>query len=177
MFDQFRGLPVHALVIHVVVVLVPLAALLGVLFAVPRTRQWSRLPLLLVSLAALASAVVARQSGLALKSANEKRLGKAWLDSDQGRLVVEHQHRANLLVWMLVGFAVVAVAAYLLSRDPRASSPMLGAAIVLVLVGAVTLGVQVFRVGDIGARAVWNPTGDLDFQSGPVHLVHPAHAG
>ena len=39
MFDEFNGLPLHPLAVHAVVALIPLSALLGVLFAVPRTRS------------------------------------------------------------------------------------------------------------------------------------------
>ncbi len=35
MFDEINGLPTHALALHAAVVLVPLAAALGVLFAIP----------------------------------------------------------------------------------------------------------------------------------------------
>jgi hypothetical protein len=35
---------------------------------------------------------------------------------------------------------------------------------VLVL-GAVAVGVQVARVGDAGAKAVWNPDGNADFST------------
>ncbi|MGI8613083.1 MAG: hypothetical protein ACR2KL_03925, partial [Nocardioidaceae bacterium] len=68
MFNTINGLPVHALAVHAVVVLVPLSALLGVLFVVPRLRSWSRLPLPLVALAAVVATFVARQSGQALRN-------------------------------------------------------------------------------------------------------------
>jgi len=67
MFDTFDGLPLHPLVIHAAVVLIPLSGLLGVLYAVPRIRAWARWPLLVVSAAALGAAFVATQSGEALQ--------------------------------------------------------------------------------------------------------------
>ena len=52
MFHEIGGLPLHPLAVHAAVVSVPLAALLGILFAVPRTRAWSRIPFALVSIGA-----------------------------------------------------------------------------------------------------------------------------
>ncbi|HEY7042644.1 MAG TPA: DUF2231 domain-containing protein, partial [Nocardioidaceae bacterium] len=63
MFDEVHGLPLHPLAVHAAVVSVPLAALLGILFAIPKTRAWSRWPLLLVSLGAVGAVYVAKQSG------------------------------------------------------------------------------------------------------------------
>jgi len=56
--DTLNGLPLHPLAVHAPVVLIPLAALLGVTFAVPALRAWSRWPLALVSLGAAVAAFV-----------------------------------------------------------------------------------------------------------------------
>jgi hypothetical protein len=63
MFDKIGDLPLHPLVIHAVVVGIPLAALLAVLFAIPRTREWARWPLAIVVVGATAVTFIARQSG------------------------------------------------------------------------------------------------------------------
>ncbi|MBA2559851.1 MAG: hypothetical protein H0V07_08185 [Propionibacteriales bacterium] len=162
MFSQINGLPVHALAVHAAVVLVPLAALLGVLFAVPRTRAWSRLPLPLVALGALGSVFVARQSGQSLK----ETLGLDRGGSKVAALVAEHQSRANLLMILVVIFAVIAVAAFVLSRDlAQFNGPIAMAVSALLVLGAIVVGFQTYRVGDIGSRAVWNPEGQVDYGS------------
>jgi uncharacterized membrane protein len=160
-FGEFHGLPVHALIVHAVVVLVPLSALLGVLFAIPRTRQWSRHAYALVSLGALGATFAARQSGVHLMQNLDVRQA-----SPPTNLLSTHQNRGNWLFYMMIGFAVVAVAAWLLSRDPARYSGVLAAVVSAVVVAAsVAIGVQVYRVGEIGSKMVWNPTGDVDYNN------------
>lgn len=159
MFNTINGLPVHALVIHAAVVAVPLSALLAILFVVPRTRAWARLPLALVAVGSAITVYVATLSGKQLKSNLEALGGRAqWDASPLGRLVAHHQALGMQLLWMTVGFAVVAVVAYAVSR--RAAHfgrwPQL-AVCALLVIGAVVLTVQVYRVGDAGAHAVWDP--------------------
>lgn len=149
MFDEFNGLPLHPLAVHAAVVLVPLASLLGLLYVVPRTRAWSRLPFLLVTLASVPAVFVARASGSELKDA--LGLGGAALD-----LVNEHEDRADLLFVLVIGYAVVAVLAYVADRSRGLSKAMSQLVAVLVVVGAVAVAYQTYRVGDIGSRAVWD---------------------
>ncbi len=156
MFSEIDGMPLHPLVVHATVVLLPLAALLAVMFAVPRTRDWSRLPLLLVTLAALVSTVVSRASGQALRDVLQ-------LGGPVARLIEEHESRANVLLVIVVVFAAVVVAAFVVTRRSSANSPVVLALAILLVVGAIAVSFQVYRVGDIGSRAVWNPTGDADF--------------
>ncbi len=156
MFSEINGLPVHPLAVHAVVVLVPLAALLGVLFAVPRTRAWARVPLLLVSLAAVVTTYVARESGKKFEEALD-------LGGPIAALVEEHSERADLLWYLVLGFAAVAVLAFIVTWSSNANSLLVFALSAVLVVGAVGLGVQVYRVGEIGSKAVWNPTGDADF--------------
>ncbi|MDQ3094515.1 MAG: hypothetical protein M3Q82_00890 [Actinomycetota bacterium] len=158
MFDEIDGLPLHPLVVHAAVVLVPLAALLGVLFAVPRTRAWARLPLLLVAVAAAASTFVAKLSGENLKEALQ-------LGGRAAELIEEHEARGNLLLILVLVFAVFAVVGFVVTRTSTANSPVVIAIAAALVIGAMAVGVQVYRVGDIGSRAVWNPTGDTDFSS------------
>lgn len=164
MFNEFRGLPVHALAVHGAVVLVPLAALLGVLFATPRFRAWARVPLLLVSLGAVGAVFVAKQSGKHLETVLAAQSGDGWASNPVAGLVNEHQKRANLLFILVILFAVVAVAAYVLSRDAaRFTQPVALALSAVLVIGAGALAFQTFRVGDIGSRALWNPTGSVDY--------------
>ncbi len=158
MFSQFNGLPVHPLAVHAAVVLVPLAALLGILYAVPRTRAWSRLPLLLVSLAALISVFVSKQSGEPL----ERKLNLQGAAHD---LIEQHKQRADVLFVVMIVFTVLAVAAYALPRFTQTSSLVTNGLAVLLVIGAIGVAFQTYRVGDVGARAVWNPGGTVDFGS------------
>ncbi len=156
MFSEINGLPVHPLAIHAVVVLVPLAGLLGVLFAVPRTRAWARVPLLVVSVGAVVTTYVARESG-------EKFQEVLDLGGPIAALVEEHSERADLLWYLVLAFAAVAILAFVVTWSSTANSPLVFALAAVLIVGAVGLGIQVYRVGEIGSKAVWNPTGDADF--------------
>lgn len=162
MFDEFNGLPTHALALHAAVVLVPLAATLGVLFAVPRTRAWSRVPLLLLSLGAVAAVYVAKESGERF----EKVLN---LEGPTHDLVEEHAEHADLLFLLVIGYAVVAVAAFLVTRRSIGTNLPTAVVSAVLVVGALIIAFQTYRVGDVGARAVWNPTGDADFSSFEGH--------
>lgn len=161
-FGEINGLPVHPLAVHAAVVLVPLAALLGVLFAVPRTRAWSRVPLLLVSLGAVVAVYVARQSGAKLQEALGLQDGGA--DNPVAKLVEEHQERAQLLFILVLAFAAIAIVAVVLSRNTTSfDGPLAIVLSALLVLGALGVAFQTYRVGDIGSKAVWNPTGVTDY--------------
>jgi uncharacterized membrane protein len=162
MFSQVHGLPLHPLAVHATVVFVPLASLLGILFVVPRTRAWSRVPFVLVSLGALASVFVARLSG-------QKFFEALHIDAQSERvqsLIHKHEHRAGYLLLFTAIFAVVAVVAYVASRDAQKFTGALAAGVcAVVAVVAVVVAFQTYLVGDIGSRAVWNPNGTTNFGS------------
>ncbi|SCE78716.1 DUF2231 domain-containing protein [Micromonospora mirobrigensis] len=152
--DTVNGLPVHPLVVHAVVVLLPLAAL-GVLALGLRPAWRGRFGVLVVVIAALATAAipVATQSGESL----EHRVG------DPGR----HAELGDTLLWFALPLLVVAVGLVLLHRRatrtgtdrPASGSTALNvvAAVLAVVVAAANL-VQVYRVGESGAKAVWGDT-------------------
>ncbi len=171
MFSHIHGLPLHPLAVHAAVVFVPLAAFLGILFVVPRTRAWARIPFAVMSVAGLLSVFVARQSGLAFKaSLNLEQQGGPVL-----ALINKHQHRANWLFIFMIVFAIIALAAYYLSRDPEQFSGALQMSVsAVVVVAALVVAFQVYLVGDIGSRAVWNPTGTSNYGSSLItHHVAP----
>ena len=67
-FDTVLGLPVHALVVHGVVVLLPLMAIVtAVVACVPRWRARAAWPVVVVDAGMVAMTLVARQSGEALQ--------------------------------------------------------------------------------------------------------------
>ncbi len=148
MFDLINGLPVHVLVVHGVVVLLPLAVLGTIAIAVrPRWRLtygW-----LVVAVAAVATVLVpiATSSGESL----EKRVG------DPG----EHAALGDQLIYLAVPLVVLTLALVLLERRRAAGKPGPGPRTLptivaaLAVIVALTTTVQVYRVGDSGARAAW----------------------
>ncbi len=158
MFERFGDLPLHVLVIHAAVVLLPAAAVAAIVFAVvPKWRWLLRWPVLLLGLGSLVVAFVARQSGKAFVSAKPQL----------GQLVREHENRGDLLFYYSIAFAVVCIAAFLLltGASPLASGkgaktgtkrPLeLVVSAALVVMSALIVW-QTIRTGDAGARAVWD---------------------
>ncbi len=142
MLDTFRGLPVHVLVVHAVVVGVPLMALVTTVVAfVPRWR--ARVGWLVVVADGLLAVVVlvARASGQRLLA----RIGT----SDAIRA---HTTLGNQMIWFALGLLVAAVLVALVGR--RSGALPRGAA-VLALVAALAATGWVARTGEAGSNAVW----------------------
>jgi hypothetical protein len=161
MFDKIGDLPLHPLVVHAAVIGIPLAALLALLFAFPRTREWARWPLAITVVGVTAVTFVARQSGLALEAALGIKPG-----NPVGDLILHHSLLAKQLFYIMIVFAVIGLLnVFLVSRrtsDGAAAAKQsaivrIGLPILLVAAAVVAL-VWVVRIGDLGARAVWNPT-------------------
>ena len=147
-------MPLHPLVVHAVVVLGPLAALTGLVFAfVPRWRWLLRWPLVVLAVVAATTAWVATLSGEDLLASRP----------ELAPIVEVHQERGELLRNVALGYVpVAAFAAWALggvsalasgrgARETRLGIP----AAALLAVGAVALLVTLFLAGDSGARAVW----------------------
>lgn len=156
MFDLINGLPVHPLVVHAVVVLLPLATL-GVI-AIAVRPAWRRpYGLLVVACTALATVMipVATSSGEAL----EERVGNPG----------EHAELGDQLIWFALPMLVLAAALWWLDRRSAAagstaeaagtarttSAGMVRTVAALAVVAALATSVQVYRVGDSGARSAW----------------------
>lgn len=152
-----NGLPAHVLLVHVVVVLIPLTALALVTAALwPRAarRLGSLLPVL--ALAALISVPLTTQAG-------------EWLERhvDNNALVRRHTELGDgLLPWALGVFVLAVVVWWTAGRavaEPRQGgaagwAPLPVRIVVGVLSLAVALGavVDVYRIGDSGAKAAWH---------------------
>lgn len=149
------GIPLHPLVVHAVVVLVPLAVLGTLTIALwPAARR--RYGWLVVVLTAVATACIpiATSSGEQL----ERRLVST-------ELIRRHTHLGGQLLVFVVGLLVVTTALVWIDHRHRRDVP--GAAqngppaaitivlVVLVVALGIVSGVQVVRIGDSGARAVW----------------------
>jgi uncharacterized membrane protein len=155
---EFNGLPLHPLIIHVVVVFAPLAAVAGIGYAVvPRWRWWLRWPMIAAAVIAAVAGVIAVQSGLSLESSRNLQ---------QLASVRTHAQRGRLLRWFLIAFLVpTALSAWFLGGTSAVTSGwgaregrggVLAIALqALLVVGAVVVLVWVFLTGDSGARAVW----------------------
>jgi hypothetical protein len=157
---EFNGMPLHPLIVHVVVVFAPLAALGAILYAVvPAWRWWLRWPLVTCALIAAGSGILAVQSGLSLETQRHLQSLPA---------LATHSHRGRILRWVLLAFLVpTALGAWFLGgpsplvsgaggRDGRTGA-VAWALQALLLAGAGAVLVCVFLTGDSGARAVWGP--------------------
>jgi uncharacterized membrane protein len=179
--EYIGGLPLHPFVVHFVVVLLPIAVLGSILSAVsPWVRRrfgW---------LTVVAAAVAAGAVQVATVSGDNLKAGLTGLSADLGNnpLIQRHEELADIMIWWALGLFAAVTALMLLhtsaERQARATAEPDGeggggvatatrratgqtVAIVvamLVTVGvAVGTGIHVFRVGDAGARTVWEDVG------------------
>lgn len=166
--DLINGLPVHPLVVHAAVVLIPLAALGVVLMAlIPRFSRSVGWLVVAVAVAGAGAAKVAEEAGERFV----QRVGEPGFD---------HQELGELMSWFGVALVVVSLVLWLLDRRKRPEGPAprgglgIGVAVLAVLVATANL-VWVYRVGDSGARSVWaaevaqsTPTPSPDVQPSPT---------
>lgn len=155
MFDVVAGLPLHPLVVHAAVVLVPVAALVVALAGVwPRFRRWAGYLPAALALAALVVVPVATQSGEAL----EERLGEP-------PFIEEHADLGEALIPWVVALAVIGGVVTALELLRRRERILHRGVVVVVAVAAVAVGVgavvQTVLVGHSGATAVWSDVGQL----------------
>ncbi len=158
MFDYVGNMPLHPLVLHAAVVGIPLTTLLCLLFALPRFRNWARWPMVLTAVGSLVVTFVTRASGSELAEILD-------LDatSQAGALIQQHAKLANQLLLIMVGVSVLGVANAFLVRRPGEGTgerSVLRSVILplLLVVASVIATIWVIRVGDLGSRAVWNPS-------------------
>lgn len=148
--ETVSGIPVHPLVVHAVVVLLPLAAVGVILIAaIPRWRAAIGFTVLVITAVGTALVPVATMSGNNLADS----IGKS-------ALVARHQELGNTLWYLAVPLLMVSVLLWWLGRRERSGPPLSTAASVCVgllsVVVAVATIVQVVRVGHSGAEAVWS---------------------
>jgi hypothetical protein len=146
-FDTISGLPLHALVVHVVVVLLPLMCLVTIAVAV--RARWRRYAWVVLGLDVLVflTTFLAKKSG-------EKLLARVSQFAPPSHNLALHVQWADRLVVLALGMVVVA-AILVFTRNRVALAPY--AAVIALVGGLVTIGVTVW-VGDTGARAVWGQT-------------------
>lgn len=155
-----NGLPAHVLLVHFVVVLVPLTALALVVAAVwPVAARRIGVVLPVMALVTLGSVPLATEAG-------------EWLERhvDSDPLVQRHAELGDgMLPWALGLFVLAAVVWWMTRRATAAESGSQGgqttgrtwsiiriAAAVLSVVVAAGAVVDVYRIGDSGAKAAWH---------------------
>ncbi|WP_148616323.1 DUF2231 domain-containing protein [Nocardioides rubriscoriae] len=192
MFDTFNGLPVHPLVVHAVVVLLPLAVL-GTLAIAVRPRWRTSYGPLVVGAALVATVLtpVATSSGESL----EEKVGDPGEHAELGDQLLWFALAlliaAGALVWLqwraeraeraqqaqsqqseqtgrvgVAGTPGPAPAAHAADGSERAGrvgtdaeQTRLMVVAVVAVIAALACAVQVYRVGDSGARAAWGDVG------------------
>lgn len=146
------GLPLHPLIVHATVVVVPTAAL-AVLLATfwPRFRRWASWGPLALALLSVILVPLTSSSGESLEHALPR-----------SELIEAHAHLGDqLLPWVIV-LAVGALGlSWPLIRGLRAGLPDLPRWLTLLVVAVVVVGalgtlVQVVRIGHSGATAAWS---------------------
>ena len=151
MFQTFFGLPLHPLVVHATVVVLPTAAVTVLAAALsPRFRAWAGpLPLVLAALSVIL-VPVSTSSG---ESLEEK--------VPDSSLVSKHADVAEALLPWVIGLAVVAALSWYVGR--RAAGPVeepspwaTAAVMVASLVAATGTIVEVGLIGHSGAKAAWS---------------------
>ncbi|MEW2120580.1 DUF2231 domain-containing protein [Streptomyces sp. NPDC005474] len=152
--DLINGIPAHVLFVHVVVILVPLTALALILCAaLPSVMRRFGIALPALALVSLISVPLTANAG-------------EWLERhvDSDPLVRRHAELGDeLLPWVIGLFLVSAAVWWFYRRTPEVggsagtvSMPLRVAAAMLSLVIGVGVGVQVYRIGDSGAKAAWH---------------------
>ena len=146
MLDTVFGLPVHSLVVHAAVVLLPLAALGALImgFSARFSRRFGPL-VVAVAAAGVVAAFISRASGEELA----ERVGNPEVHAQVG----------NLLPFIALGMFVVLLALWLLDRGlpgarPQRSLGIQVLGIVVIAAALITAGWTV-RTGHTGAEAVW----------------------
>jgi uncharacterized membrane protein len=145
------GLPAHVLLVHALVVLVPLTSLLEVLCAVwPAARR--HLVWLVLALAAVTT----------LLTPITANAGEWFYDQQQGHRAILNTHAtlgSAMTYYSIALLAVAIVLSVVHRREVRAVTPgrvVSVAVAVLAIAVSVAATVQIVRVGDSGARAVWS---------------------
>jgi hypothetical protein len=144
------------LYIHAAVVLVPILALLAVLYAVwPASRRHIRWTLVAFAVATPGAVFFAKESG--------EKLAERLFPSPLAGPVAEHADLAGILFWLVLGLTVVSlVMAFMVpvtaGAAAKISVPVAAhwvVAALAVVLSAVSL-YYVYKTGDTGAHMVWS---------------------
>ncbi|MFW0789737.1 DUF2231 domain-containing protein [Gordonia sp. CPCC 205333] len=156
--DTINGLPAHPLLVHIVVVAVPVAALAVITSVVwPTARVWLGPAPVILTLLALIAVPITTSAGEAL----EKSLG-----AEPSETLANHIHYGDMvIIWVGPLFGLAAL--WWLLTSPRTetqrdrylgpgvrhwSTIVVGIAAVVVALGSIAI---VVSVGELGAESVW----------------------
>ena len=146
-FDTIFGLPVHALVIHAVVVLLLLAALGVVLMAaMPRWRPALRWP------TGFRGHLDREHPGSDAQRSCGRRIGSS-------ELIETHAELGDTMIWFGLAMLVL-TAAFVFADRARQSGAVVTSLAVLAVLASGAATVQVMRTGHAGTTAVWQPIVD-----------------
>ena len=158
--STFNGLPVHALLVHFIVALAPLAGLLVILCAIwPAARQRLVWPTLVLAVSVAGMTPLVTESG-------------EWLEHhvEESELIEKHAALGDTMIYfalaLLIAAILVAVEHVRASRGKPLSTALTAVIAVFVVVAAAATTVQVVRIGHSGAESVWSdaitssPAGD-----------------
>ena len=154
--DTVFGLPVHPLVVHGAIVLVPVAALMAIVVAASPDRR-ARLGWLawLLTSAALGAVLAARMSGLNLEDALYPEIVPP--------LVADHKQLGLSAIWFALALWLSVSALLLLDFDRRRrndlSSPWLPTVLAVVtIMAAMAASAQILWTGWSGTKSHWQTT-------------------
>jgi predicted membrane protein DUF2231 len=151
MFDTILGLPVHALVIHAVVILVPLgAAGVAAIAVVPRWRERFGVLVLGILTIGLLAVPVATMSGKKL----QERLNAGGVVAKQ---ITHHQAMGNRVIYPTIALWIFAVLLVFMDRRGRSGRAVTVVAVLAVLAAGAAAG-QVAYTGHLGSTAAWSCT-------------------
>ncbi len=150
--NDFYGLPLHPLIVHATVVMIPWAVLTVILSAAwPRFRAWAGPLPVGLSLIGLILVPLSTSTGETL----EKHV-------ERSALLEKHTQIAEgLLPWMIGLFVLSAIGYGLHWRSTHGHSMAKAVTVavsVLAVVAALGAAVQVARIGHSGAKAAWDDT-------------------
>ena len=149
--NVINGIPAHALLLHFVLVLVPLTALLEILCGLwPAARRGQ-----LMWLTLILAAVTMVLTPITIDAG-------AWLYDRQANpspILREHAARGGLMTYFSAALLVIAILLFALRVIERRSDKRRVVIRVLVAIVVLATGIsstlQIYRVGDAGAQAVW----------------------
>jgi uncharacterized membrane protein len=148
--STFNGLPAHVLLVHFIVVLGPLTAVLAIVCTLwPAARQ--RLVWLVLALAVITAVLTPLTTDAG-----------QWLAKRRGRsqLLHAHTHLGDTMLYFSIALvAAAALIAFVHLREARGKSlkPIARWLIAaVVVIASVATTVQVYRIGDSGAKATWS---------------------
>ncbi|MDT7761129.1 MAG: hypothetical protein QOC63_549 [Mycobacterium sp.] len=145
-----NGLPAHVLLVHFIVVLAPLTSVLAIVCTFwPAARQ--RLVWLVLALAVITAVLTPLTTDAG-----------QWLAKRKGRSPLLHAHiqLGDTMVYFSIALvAAAALIAFVHLREARGKSlkPIARWLIAaVVVIASVATTVQVYRIGDSGAKATWS---------------------